>query len=271
MAEPRATPEQLAERLTGVLAEASGEVTSTDWAAHDAAINAIMDSTTLFYLRTDPATGLEVDRVIWPKVATNPPDASRLFERFNYGCIAALVEPLVQTLREQTDAITPLVKVIPGASEDAAWGHWLERLAHYEQALAEVQGEKRNVPSMFVFTNVTAPLLLGYFPASFQAYGVAAAGKGKSRPDVTWTATTAFQVALSSAARQQSWAAFWGDLGDRAITVGKSLVKLPVKVIEKSADIAKGVAQGVSKGARTVGLVAALGLAGYVAIRASKE
>lgn len=249
-----ADPQQTLDRVMVVLAEAQGDVDGADWSAHDQAINAIMDSTTLFYLRTDPRTGEVHERVIWPTG-----------DRFNYGMVPALVAPLVAVLREQTDAIDGLVSKIPGASESVSWGHWKRRLSAYEAAVAAALELDPTEPNADVWRRVTAPLLLGYYPADFAELGIANPS-AKSRPDVTWTATTTFQIALSSSIRRQNWRGLWADLGRNSADLIRSLASLPAQVI----DTAKRIGEGAAKGAKVAAAVGVLGL-GTVAIIAIRK
>lgn len=192
-----------------VLAKAERQVDSADWSKHDRLIEALVEAVSTVYLRTG-RNGLVYDRIL-PGV-----DA--------IGSIPAIVDPLVTMLEAQASELDGNVVKF----ERPAWDRFLKRLAEYRGALDQAAAAP-NAPSEIVWERVTLPLAAGIYPDDFSELGIVNP-EVRSPPDVVYTATVAFQIALFQQAMRDRWRLLFQDLADNARAVLGSIVDAAIPV-----------------------------------------
>lgn len=207
------------EGALAVLVAASAELAGADWAAHDQAVNAIMDSTTAFYLRTAPTTGQLMPAVIWPEFGE--------VKSYNFGCFALLVRPLVDQLAGVIDDIENGDRVFDPPEQDLI--DLANLKARIDLYYAALDSASPVVPDPIVWERVTAPLLLGYYPADFVDAGIVNPAV-KSPPDLVKPYTLGFQAALAGALRRERWDLLISDLGSNVRGVIEAVIGLPGKI-----------------------------------------
>jgi hypothetical protein len=223
---------------------AYGALSLPDWQAHAAAVADAVQALTDLLLHVDAHTGRYHLEPIYLDT-----------ERVVLGMIPAAVAPLLRLLERQTAMLDLAIDngwLLPPA-EAPAWAHWHERLRHYVAALEHELG-KPQTPSEFLWRQVTAPLIQGIYPASFDKLGIANP-KVPSRPDVATVPTTAFMVALQSQEvdRVQTWLLRWReDLGQWVHDTREAIRSV-------FAAAGEGVRSGVRRAAGVLTVVAVLG------------
>lgn len=249
MAEPNPeVVEQALANVAAVLDAGAATLDVADWASHDALVNSLMDVTTAFYLRTQPSSGFLEPTNIWPDFGAN---------LLNFGCFASTVAPLVAQLDAIVSGLEVGAALVPEQDQiDIA--NMRSRLTLYQATLAAAAPEG---PDASVWTRVTLPLLLGYYPPDFAEAGIIEP-KVKSPPDVVRPYTLGFQAALVEAAQRERWQLLGADLLANSRGVVRWTLAIPARVGEAIVAGAKAVVRGSRK--LLIGSVAAAGIAGAV-------
>lgn len=205
---------------------------STDWESHAQAVPNAVEALSRFYLHIDAETGEFGDLGVsgsYQPIYTDP-------KRKVFGLYPAAMAPLVRLLREQTTALDAFEGKVPESSA-LAIKRWKQRLQHYEAEVAKAMAIDPYAPSEVLWKQVTAPLLLGRYPVSFQAMGIINPA-ARSKPDVTTIATETFVVAYNDELVSDfaAWAVDWSTKVQAWFDTMSSAV---VRIVDGAKDKAK--------------------------------
>lgn len=236
---------------------AGGSLLFPDWEQHAAAIPAMVEALSRFYLHTEAPTGVFDPGPIYL-------DRSRKV----WGLYPAALEPLLDLLARQTERLEVAVAEGQlGLASATTLARWKQRLAIYRVALDQaVATTGRDAPSDALWTNVTAPLMQGIYPPSFGAAGIINP-LAPSKPDVTTVPTEIFVVALGDELVDdvQLWLVDWAESVDAWKDSTIAAVKAAL------AAIAKPLGDGFRWGLWLLGGAVVVG-GGFLLVRAlSKE